>query len=60
MSQSDSRIVALDTEKTGTSNEDKIVEIACVEVIDRVIGKSWQTLINPVGKFQSALSESKA
>jgi DNA polymerase-3 subunit epsilon len=47
MSASERRIVALDTETTGTSNEDKIVEIACIEVIDGVIGKSWQTLINP-------------
>ena len=47
MSRSERRIVALDTETTGTSNEDKIVEIACVEVIDGVIGSSWQTLINP-------------
>ena len=28
------RLVALDTETTGFSNSDKIVEIACIEIIN--------------------------
>lgn len=44
------RQIALDTETTGlsTKNGDRIIEIGCVEIIDRVItGKTFHTYINP-------------
>lgn len=44
------RQVALDTETTGlsTKNGDRIIEIGCVEIIDRVItGKTFHSYCNP-------------
>ena len=44
------RQIALDTETTGlsTKNGDRIIEIGCVEIIDRVItGKTFHSYINP-------------
>lgn len=44
------RVVCFDTETTGLSYKtgDRVVEIACVEVIDLMpTGKTWHTYINP-------------
>ena len=41
------RLVAIDTETTGFSNSDKIVEIACIEIIDGEIGSSFHRWVNP-------------
>ncbi len=42
------REIVLDTETTGTSHSDRIVEIGCVELNDKVItGKTYQQYINP-------------
>ena len=44
------RVVCFDTETTGLSfkDGDRVVEIACVEVIDLMpTGKTWHTYINP-------------
>lgn len=42
------REVVIDTETTGTSTEDRIVEIGCVELRDRVpTGKTFHVYINP-------------
>ena len=42
------RLVALDTETTGFSNSDKIVEIACIEIINGEIGSSFHRYVNPI------------
>jgi DNA polymerase III subunit epsilon len=47
------RQVALDTETTGlsTKNGDRVIEIGCVEIIDRTItGREFHTYINPERK----------
>jgi len=42
------REIVLDTETTGTSTEDRIVEIGCVELQDRMpTGKTFHVYINP-------------
>ena len=41
------RLVAIDTETTGFSNSDKIVEIACIEIIDGETGSSFHRWVNP-------------
>ena len=47
MKYASSRLVALDTETTGFSNSDKIVEIACIEIVDGQIGNSFHRYVNP-------------
>ncbi len=44
------RQIVLDTETTGlsTKNGDRIIEIGCVEIVDRIItGKTFHTYVNP-------------
>ena len=42
------RQVCLDTETTGLEpGRDSIVEIACVEIVDRKVGKTWHTYVKP-------------
>ena len=48
MDQSLTRLVALDTETTGFSNSDKIVEVACIEIVDGKIGSSFHRYVNPI------------
>ena len=48
-----SRLVILDTETTGlrASSGDRVVEIGCVEVVDRVpTGRTFHQYLNPEGK----------
>lgn len=52
-----SRFIALDTETTGLEVEDdhRIIEVACVEVIDRAtIGKTYRQLINPQREVETS------
>ena len=43
------RYICLDTETTGASpvTGHKIIDLACVEIINGVIGKNYQTFLNP-------------
>ena len=56
------RQVTIDTETTGlsTKNGDRIVEIGCVEIINRIItGKTWSSYCNPersVGQHTIAIT----
>lgn len=45
------REVILDTESTGLEPDDRVIEIACVELIDhRPTGKTWHSYVNPEGR----------
>lgn len=42
------RQVCLDTETTGLEpSRESIIEIACVEIVDRKVGKTWHTYVKP-------------
>jgi DNA polymerase III subunit epsilon len=42
------RQVCLDTETTGLEpGRESIIEIACVEIVDRRVGKTWHTYVKP-------------
>ncbi len=54
------REIALDTETTGLSyeNGDRITEIGCVEIIDKVVtGKTFHTYVNPECEVSAAATE---
>ena len=43
------KVVAVDTETTGMSPADghRLVEVACVAIVDGALGEEWSTLIHP-------------
>ena len=47
MNRTSKRLVALDTETTGIGQSHRIVEIACIEIIDGKIGRHFQRYTNP-------------
>ena len=47
MDHPSTRLIAIDTETTGFSNSDKIVEIACIEIENGKVGSSFHRYVNP-------------
>ena len=50
------RQVSLDTETTGLSIQDghRVIEIGCVEILDRTVGRSYQQFLNPEREVDAA------
>ena len=52
------RYVVFDLETTGVNRQkDKIVEVACLEINDGIIGKHFQTYVNPEKDIPNYISE---
>ena len=55
---SKNRYVVFDLETTGINrSKDRIVEVACLEINDGIIGKHFQTYVNPERDIPSYISE---
>ena len=48
-----SRYVVLDFETYPVNGKSYIMEIGCIEVIDGIIGNTFQTLVRPVAEVSS-------
>src|SRR4051794_8198703 len=45
------REIVIDSETTGTSNDDRIIEIGCVELVDLLpTGKTFHVYVSPQGR----------